>query len=65
MQDGAHCRSLVRGWPQLAPQGGSSPENGGKETLGGLNRWFIPRGQDLAFLLSYIGLLGLLGLEQH
>jgi hypothetical protein len=32
---------------------------GGKETLGGLNRWFIPRGQDLAFLLSCIGLLGL------
>jgi hypothetical protein len=28
-------------------------------TLGGLNRWFIPRGQDLAFLLSCIGLLGL------
>jgi hypothetical protein len=25
----------------------------------GLNRWFIPRGQDLAFLLSCIGLLGL------
>jgi hypothetical protein len=25
MQDGAHCRSLVRGWPQLAPQGASSP----------------------------------------
>jgi hypothetical protein len=32
---------------------------GGKVTLGGLNRWFIPRGQDLAFLLSCIGLLGL------
>jgi hypothetical protein len=32
---------------------------GGKETLGGLDRWFIPRGRDLAFLLSCIGLLGL------
>jgi hypothetical protein len=30
---------------------------GGKETLGGLERWFIPRGQDLAFLLSCIGLV--------
>jgi hypothetical protein len=30
---------------------------GGKETLGGLERWFSPRGQDLAFLLSRIGLV--------
>jgi hypothetical protein len=30
---------------------------GGKETLGGLERWFSPRGQDLAFLLSRIGLI--------
>jgi hypothetical protein len=29
---------------------------GGKETLGGLERWFSPRGQDMAFLLSRIGL---------
>jgi hypothetical protein len=26
-------------------------------TLGGLERWFSPRGQDLAFLLSCIGLV--------
>jgi hypothetical protein len=31
--------------------------DGGKETLGGLERWFSPRGQDLAFLLSRIGLI--------
>jgi hypothetical protein len=31
--------------------------NGGKATLGGLERWFSPRGQDLAFLLSRIGLV--------
>jgi hypothetical protein len=30
---------------------------GGKETLGGLERWFSPRGQDMAFLLSRIGLV--------
>jgi hypothetical protein len=30
---------------------------GGKETLGGLERWFSPRGQDMAFLLSRIGLI--------
>jgi hypothetical protein len=30
---------------------------GGKVTLGGLERWFSPRGQDLAFLLSCIGLV--------
>jgi hypothetical protein len=29
---------------------------GGKKTLGDLERWFSPRGQDLAFLLSCIGL---------
>jgi hypothetical protein len=29
-------------------------EIGAKETLGGLERWFSPRGQDLAFLLSRI-----------
>jgi hypothetical protein len=33
------------------------PMIGGKETLGGLERWFSPRGQDLAFLLSRIGLI--------
>jgi hypothetical protein len=27
--------------------------------MGGLKRWFSPRGQDLVFLLSCIGLLGL------
>jgi hypothetical protein len=32
-------------------------EIGGKVTLGGLERWFSPRGQDLAFLLSCIGLV--------
>jgi hypothetical protein len=31
---------------------------GGKVTLGGLKRWFSPRGQDLAFLMSCIGLAG-------
>jgi hypothetical protein len=30
---------------------------GGKVTLGGIERWFSPRGQDLAFLLSCIGLV--------
>jgi hypothetical protein len=30
---------------------------GEKETLGGLERWFSPRGQDMAFLLSRIGLV--------
>jgi hypothetical protein len=29
---------------------------GRRRTLGGLERWFSPRGQDLAFLLSRIGL---------
>jgi hypothetical protein len=32
-------------------------EIGGKVTLGGLERWFSPRGQDLALLLSCIGLV--------
>jgi hypothetical protein len=54
--DSGHDRALdhrhvgaVRRW--------NLTEVGGKETLGGLERWFSPRGQDLAFLLSSIGLV--------
>jgi hypothetical protein len=32
---------------------------GRRRTLGGLERWFSPRGQDLDFLMSRIGLSGL------
>jgi hypothetical protein len=52
-------RFLVRAFPFFSIFFPCVRRTGGKETLGGLNRWFIPRGQDLAFLLSCIGLLGL------
>jgi hypothetical protein len=41
----------------MSHTGSNKSKIGGKVTLGGLKRWFSPRGQDLAFLMSCIGLV--------
>jgi hypothetical protein len=55
----AHCKSLGRDSTTFGRQkpGGHRNQIGGKVTLGGLERWFSPRGRELAFLLSCIGLV--------
>jgi hypothetical protein len=52
-----HSRSLEDETSTLCHLGQAVHRIGGKVTLGGLERWFSPRGQVLAFLLSCIGLV--------